>query len=129
MISIAQCSAAGDLLSGMIDDKWQTSKSYSADVGIMNFGSPLDSVACCLMLVAGRPVSQRNFPAFSYSSARRDLKMQIHQNDNALHTQAWSPSPCSHFILYNVGTSSHTIPRDRASEFILLPRGFKMGPF
>ena len=27
---------------------------------------------------------------------------------NALHTQAWSPSPCS-----------HTIPRDRASEFIL----------
>jgi len=36
---------------------------------------------------------------------------------NALHTQAWSPSPCS-----------HTIPRDRASEFILLRRGFKMGP-
>ena len=27
---------------------------------------------------------------------------------NALHTQAWSPSPCS-----------HTIPRDRASEFTL----------
>ena len=27
---------------------------------------------------------------------------------NALHTQAWSPSPCS-----------HTIPRDRASDFIL----------
>ena len=27
---------------------------------------------------------------------------------NALHTQAWSPSPCS-----------HTIPRDHASEFIL----------
>ena len=27
----------------------------------MNFGSPLDSVACCLMLVAGRPISQRIF--------------------------------------------------------------------
>ena len=27
----------------------------------MNFGSPLDSVACCLMLVAGRPISQRFF--------------------------------------------------------------------
>ncbi len=46
---------------------------YSADIGIMNFGSPLDSVACCLMPVAGRPISGRNFPAFSYSSARRDL--------------------------------------------------------
>ena len=32
---------------------------YSADIGIMNFGSPLDSVACCLMLVAGRPLSQQ----------------------------------------------------------------------
>ena len=44
-----------------------------ADIGIMNFASPLDSVAC-LMLVAGRPISQRIFPAFSYSSARHDLK-------------------------------------------------------
>jgi len=33
----------------------------------------LDSIACCLMLVAGRPISQQNFPALSYSSARRNL--------------------------------------------------------
>ena len=46
---------------------------YSADIGIMYSGSPLDSVACCLMLVAGRPISQRIFLAFSYSSARRVL--------------------------------------------------------
>ncbi len=31
---------------------------------------------------------------------------------NASHTQAWSPSPCS-----------HTIPSDRASEFILRKLG------
>ena len=36
---------------------------YSADIGIMNFGSPLDSVACCLMLVAGGPISQQIFPS------------------------------------------------------------------
>ncbi|DBA71063.1 TPA: hypothetical protein ACH3X2_011484 [Trebouxia sp. C0005] len=43
--------------------------------GIMNFGSPVnpDFVACCLMLVASRPISQQIFPAFSYSSARRYL--------------------------------------------------------
>jgi len=46
---------------------------YSADLGIINFGSPLDSVACCLMLVAGKPISQRNFPVVSYSSPRHDL--------------------------------------------------------
>ena len=33
----------------------------SADIGIMNFGSPLDLIACCLMLVAGRPTSQQIF--------------------------------------------------------------------
>ena len=45
----------------------------SADIGITKFSSPLDSIACCLMLVAGRPISQLNFPALSYSSARRNL--------------------------------------------------------
>ncbi len=30
---------------------------YSADIGIMNFDSPLDFVTCCLMLLAGRPIS------------------------------------------------------------------------
>ncbi len=34
---------------------------YSADIGITNFGSPLDSVACCLMLVAGRPSASEIF--------------------------------------------------------------------
>ena len=33
---------------------------------MMNFGSPLDSVACCLMLVAGRPISQRISPALKF---------------------------------------------------------------
>jgi len=32
----------------------------------------------------------------------------LHRNNNASHTQVWSPSSCS-----------NTIPRDRASEFIL----------
>ena len=51
---------------------------YSADIGIMNFGSPLDSVACCLMLVAGRPISQRIF--FS-------IQLQLNQTQtvNILH--------------------------------------------
>ncbi len=35
-------------------------------------------------------------------------KTVVYRYNNALHTQAWSPSSCS-----------HTIPRDRASEFIL----------
>ncbi len=34
---------------------------YSADIGIVQFSSPLDSIACCLMLMVGRPISQRNF--------------------------------------------------------------------
>ena len=37
---------------------------YSADIGIMNLGSPMDSVACCLMLVTGRPVSQHKKISF-----------------------------------------------------------------
>ena len=85
------------------------SRPYSAVIGIMNFSSPLDSVACCLMPLAGRLISQRILPAFSYSSARRDLKITaLKPTHNALHTQAWSPSPCS-----------HTIPRDCAIEYIL----------
>ncbi len=42
---------------------------YSADIGIMNFGSPLDSVTCSWP--ADLPASE--FTAFSHSSARRDL--------------------------------------------------------
>jgi len=82
---------------------------YSADTGIMNFGSPLNSVTCCLMLVAGRPTSQRISSFQPQLSQTRPVTI-LHWNKthNASHTQAWSPSPCS-----------HTIPRDRASEFIV----------
>ena len=62
----------------------------------MNFGSPLDFL---LLDARGRQTYQpANFSAFSYSSARRDLyKISARRlTHNASHTQAWSPSPCSH---------------------------------
>ena len=69
---------------------------YSADIAIMNFGSSLDSVACCLMLVAGRPISQQNFQLSA--TAQPDAtcnNFTPNPTHNASHTQAWSPSPVS----------------------------------
>ena len=63
---------------------------HPADIGIMNFGSPLDSVACCLMLVAGRPISQRILTAFQLqlSQTRPVTSFALTLTHNALHTQA-----------------------------------------
>ena len=56
---------------------------YSADIGVMNFGSPLDSVACCLMLVAGRPFSQRGFSSFQLQlSQTRPVKTFCTETDS-----------------------------------------------
>ena len=49
----------------------------------MNFGSPLDSVACCLMLVAGRPFSQRGFSSFQLQlSQTRPVKTFCTETDS-----------------------------------------------
>ena len=55
---------------------------YSADIGIMNFGSPLDSVACCLMLVAGRPTSQRIFQLSATAQPDATCKLVLHGTDS-----------------------------------------------
>ncbi len=62
------------------------------------------------MLEAGRPVSQRIFQLSAAAQPDATCKyFALKLVHNAMHTQAWSRSPCL-----------HTIPRDRASEFILI---------
>ena len=63
---------------------------YSADIGIMNFGSPLDSVACCLMLVAGRPTGQRIVQLSATAQPDATCKISFARKliHNALHPQA-----------------------------------------
>ena len=53
---------------------------YSADIGTMNFGSPLDSIACCLMLVAGRPISQRIFQLSATAQPDATCNRFLHGN-------------------------------------------------
>ena len=51
----------------------------SADIGIINFGSSLDSIACCLMLVAGRPTSQRIFQLSATAQSDATCNKFLHE--------------------------------------------------
>ena len=72
---------------------------YSADVGIMNFNSPLDSIACCLMLVAGKPTSQRIFKLSATAQPDATCNIFLHK--------AWLTM---HYILRrDPGAPAHTL--------------------
>ncbi len=84
---------------------------YSADIGIVNFATPFNSVACCLMLVAGRLISQRISPAFRVELLQAYSEQVCLESCDLLYTylglMAKHAFPFILFLLFHVGAEEH----------------------